>query len=270
MDIKSITTTTGMTLVDAIAKLDEQLPADAYTAVPGGADLTDIDPNYMRKVLNEIFGLCGFGWGYEYSPSDMEIGHETRKTSSGSREVVTANLKYLRFWYKLNVNGSVEACSVPSTGASDNSNAAYAMSGAVTNAIGKAVSNIGFQESVYLGKRSHKTVKAAAVSPKGKPAPGPAKSVPVAKAAVPADDEITDVVPAVASASTCSQEEFVIEFGTRKGHKLGEYDSAIVGWYATSLVTGGDAKKEALKQAASAVMAFRAKGNGHMPQSTAA
>jgi hypothetical protein len=60
------------------------------------------------------------------------------------------------------------------SGGSDNSSASYAMKGAITNALGNAASNIGFQESVYLGHRSHKTVKA------------PAQKAPVQKAAAPA------------------------------------------------------------------------------------
>jgi len=47
---------------------------------------------------------------------------------------------------------------IDASGGSENGNAAYAMKGAITNGIGNAVSNIGFQESVYLGLRSHRTV----------------------------------------------------------------------------------------------------------------
>jgi len=96
MDMNNVKTMTGLTMAEAAAKLDEQLPAEAYTAVPGGADLTDIDPNYMRKVLNEVFGLCGLGWGYEYDPADMEIRSETRQGNGNARNVIVAALKHLR------------------------------------------------------------------------------------------------------------------------------------------------------------------------------
>ena len=122
MDMNNVKTMTGLTMAEASLKLDEQLPADAYSAVPGGADLTDIDPNYMRKVLNEVFGLCGFGWGYEYVPAVMEIHNEIRKTQSGTREVVVAALKHLRFWYKVSDgSGEVTTCTVDASGGSDNS-----------------------------------------------------------------------------------------------------------------------------------------------------
>ena len=83
MDIKNHKTLTGMLLESVAAKLDAELPKDAYKAVPGAADLTDIDPNYMRKVLNEVFGLCGIGWGYKYDSADMHTEIEERKRSSG-------------------------------------------------------------------------------------------------------------------------------------------------------------------------------------------
>ncbi|HAD06749.1 MAG TPA: hypothetical protein DCE76_06280, partial [Anaerolineaceae bacterium] len=93
--------------------------------------------------------------------------------------VYAAILTHLRFWYKL-VDGNIQYnCSVHATGASENANIAYAMKGAITNALGNAVSNIGFQESVYLGLRSHKDFQPApngngngkAYAPKPAPAP---------------------------------------------------------------------------------------------------
>ncbi len=56
------------------------------------------------------------------------------------------------------------------TPGSDNKNAAYALKGAITSALGNAVSNLGFQEQVYLGKRDHNTVR-------GKPTTQSAPSV---------------------------------------------------------------------------------------------
>ena len=121
MDINNVKTMTGLTMAEAAAKLDEQLPAEAYTAVPGGADLTDIDPNYMRKVLNEVFGLCGLGWGYEYDPADMEIRSETRQGNGNARNVIVAALKHLRFWYKVTDGKEASVCTVDASGGSDNS-----------------------------------------------------------------------------------------------------------------------------------------------------
>lgn len=184
--LSSIFTLTGLTLEQAIQQLDQELPAGAYKALPGAVDLTDIDPNWMRKTLNHIFGLCGLGWGYEYDPTNLEYRYESRTNARGNEYgVYVAVLTHLHFWYKL-VDGNTQYnCSVHATGASENANIAYAMKGAITNALGNAVSNIGFQESVYLGLRSHKDFQ----TPNGngkvnapKPAPAPApQPTPVAQ-----------------------------------------------------------------------------------------
>jgi hypothetical protein len=240
----------------------------------------------MRKTLNEVFGLCGFGWGYEYDPADMETRNETRKTQSGTREVVVAALKHLRFWYKVTDGQETSVCTVDASGGSDNSSASYAMKGAITNALGNAASNIGFQESVYLGKRSHKTVKAqkpaaasatsaqgkAAVAPASKPALVKAKPTPVPTpaattnnvAAVGADEEIEEIEPP----AELIVEDFIIPIGQRKGQKLAEQQLNVIQWYAEQMTTGGDVQKQALKKAAQAIIAV--KSNGHKPQSTAA
>lgn len=154
MNLNDLKTLTGLTL-DALAqKLDEQLPASAYKAVPGGADLTDINPNHMNDVLNACFGLCGIGWGYAFDPTHLEI------VNTGSGKMAwSAVLKYLTVWFALtDASGAMQQITIASSGGSDNSTSAYAMKGAITSAIAAAVSKIGFQKSVYLGARSHHTV----------------------------------------------------------------------------------------------------------------
>lgn len=162
--LSSTFTLTGLTLEQAFQQLDQELPAGAYKALPGAVDLTDIDPNWMRKVLNHVFGMCGYGWGYEYDPSNLEYRYETRTNAKGNEYgVYVAVLTHLRFWYTLQEDsGNVtHVCAIHATGASENANIAYALKGAITNALGNAVSNIGFQESVYIGLRSHKDFKTA-------------------------------------------------------------------------------------------------------------
>lgn len=161
-------TSTGLTLAEAIALLDQELPGSAYKPVPGAVDLTDIDPNWMRKVLNQVFGICGYGWGYEYDPKDLEYRYESRTNARGNEYgLYVAVLTHLKFWYRLESERVIQICAIHATGASENANIAYAMKGAITNAIGNAVSNIGFQESVYLGLRSHKDFQ------KSSPVPAP-------------------------------------------------------------------------------------------------
>jgi hypothetical protein len=151
--VEHFRTLTGLTVEAARAKLDEELPRNAYRRIPGGADLTDINPGYMRKTLNDVFGICGVGWGYSYSPSDLHISYD-----GSGQKAVSATLLHLVFWYKLTDGESVLTLEIPATGGSENRNASFAMKGALTNAIGNAASNVGFQESVYMDLRSHATV----------------------------------------------------------------------------------------------------------------
>ena len=155
-------TMTGLTLGDVQERLDEELPANAYKRLPGASDLTDIDPAHMRRVLNEVFGLCAVGWGYRYDPAT--VTRSTFEFTNARGEVKTrheATVTGLVFWYKVvDGEGRCAVCEIPATGGSENSSAAFALKGALTNALGNAVSNIGFQQSVYMGLRSHRTVGA--------------------------------------------------------------------------------------------------------------
>jgi hypothetical protein len=236
-------TLTGMTLEEVSVHLDEQLPADAYKPVPGGADLTDIDPNHMRKVLNEVFGVCGYGWGYDYDASTIRSRTDIRTNRSGKEyTVIIVTLSFLELWYKLAIDDEVLVCNVPATGSSENSNDAYALKGALTNAIGNAVSNIGFQQSVYLGKRDHRTVKKTAgasrkgVSARKKAAPkGKAK----AKAAAPAPEN-----------GNSDPGDFVMPFGSGiKGKKLRELAPDKLDWVANQMAPFNDAGKEVQQKA---------------------
>jgi len=239
-------TLTGMTLEEVAVRLDEQLPPDAYKPVPGGADLTDIDPNHMRKVLNEIFGVCGYGWGYDYDASTIRSRTDVRTNRSGKEyTVIIVTLSFLKLWYKLAIDDEVLVCNVPATGSSENSNDAYAMKGALTNAIGNAVSNIGFQQSVYLGKRDHRTVKkTVGASRKGKAARS--KAAPKAKAKAKA------AVSSKAAPDNGNSDpgDFEMPFGSGiKGKKLRELDPDKLDWVANQMAPFNDAGKEVQQKA---------------------
>jgi len=259
-------------------ELDKELPADAYSPVPGGASLTDIDPAFMRDEFNRLFGVCGFGWGYEYDEDNVVL--DTVKRGQGT--AFSAIIKKLIFWVKLlDEEGKEVLLKISSSGGSVNDVQGYALSGAITNAIGKAASNIGFQKSVYLGARSHKNVgsskspKPAATSaasskasqvkktaaPDEKPAAQAPKPQP--KTQEPVDDEIIDdhVVHTAAANTVGDTANFVISFGNRKGQKLGDVDLKYIAWYANDMKTDGDPDKVALQNAAKDLMKIRS--NGH-------
>lgn len=265
--IQSYKTLTGLTLEQVAKKLDAELPKDAYKAVPGAAGLTDIDPNYMRQVLNETFGICGLGWGYSYAPDDMTVVIEERTTRDGKkRRVHVAALKHLRFWYKLQSGNTTHICEISASGGSDNEVESYAMSGSITNALGKAVSNLGFQESVYLGRRSHTTVgkpaPKAAAAPSAKAAPKPA-SKPAAPAAK--DDEIEEIDPIPASMGDAASfviTEAMTSRPERVGQTLGAQSLEAIEWWANKMVPANNEQNQ-LQAAAQAFLKVRS--NGHEP-----
>jgi len=281
-DTTSLKTFTGLTVDQMYDKLDEELPADAYKAIlhshgKDGQELTDIDPNYATEVLNKVFGPCGLGWGFTYNPADLSLTIEDRPRSDGkgTRRVCLAVLKQLTVWYKFFYpDGSEKVCNIDSGGASDNDDEAYAIKGAITYAIGNALSKIGWQKSVYLGKRSHRTVQrqkpsvpakptAAASSSKVNATPAAASKAPAASkpAAAPVanDGEISDEPPAkAAKAEAMSLENvlnFVVPTGNWKGRTFQDVEAAgetglkaIDFW--TRMSPGTDADKRSLKAVA--------------------
>ncbi len=245
-DYQTLKTLMGIGITDLPAKLDEQLPPEAYKAVPGAADLTDIDPNYMNRTLNQVFGLCGIGWGYTVNVDPRWDSY----TSDKGRQVYSAHAPSVTFWFKMvDEDGGEIACSIPSTGGSENSSLAYALKGAITYAVGQAVSKIGFQESVYLGKRDHRTVKGAGAA---------AIQRPTAKVAAKPSDNGKPTAPAVAArkpAPTLSGDgaaakpapeaapsdnganpaHFALTFGAHRGKTLTQCPREYVEWLAEKM-----------------------------------
>lgn len=148
-------------------KLDASLPEAAYKKVGGTSlDLTDIDPGWMRRAFNSLFGLCGVGWGIDYDPADLVLDY------IGDKKSPMVAIKKLNLWFVLvDENRNTTKHSVPATGSnvSQQGNLAYALKGAITNAIGNAASQLGWQESVYLGYRSHADASGHAPAPTSKP-----------------------------------------------------------------------------------------------------
>jgi len=135
--------------------LDQPLPRTAYKKIPAGAlNLTDIDAGWQRRAFNKVFGLYGIGWGFDFNREDIDLRHE----ANAKDKVLPFVRVYGKFWYAyIDKDGQVCRAVFPVTGAnsSQSGNEAYALKGAITNAIGFGASMIGWQESVYLGARSH-------------------------------------------------------------------------------------------------------------------
>ncbi len=249
------TTFTGLSLAEAAQQLDAELPPDAYSKVPGAVDLTDIDPAHMRHTLNTVFGLCGVGWGYDFAVADLEV--------TLAEKSALAVCRRLTFWFKLRAGEETHTCVIPATGASENRNPQYAMKGALTNALGNAVSNLGFQESVYMGKRSHASVgrkPTPAGAPKpAAPAPRPAAPMPEAKpvngangAAQPVNGHAQPPAPASPAADPGA---FVIAVGTQhKGKAVKDLPASALIWFAEKMAATTPAA-QAAKEACMAYLA---------------
>lgn len=170
MKLEELKTLMGLTLKELATKLDEQLPDAAYKAITAsrgrdGNELTDIDPNYMNQVLEQCFGLAGVGHGFTYQPTDLHV----ENTGQDGMKGWVAYLTQGTFWYKLiDAAGAETLISIQHSGGSMNSRPDFASKGALTSALAGAASKIGFQKSVYLGLRSHKTVGKRVVSETGK------------------------------------------------------------------------------------------------------
>lgn len=156
-------TFTGLTMQQALEKMGEPLHPSAYKAVGGATDLTDINPAFLTKVANDVFGMCGFGWFY-YIPDNQTLDQEI-KTSKSGREytLYKARIDELRLYIRLRDPATGEEMlsdAILANGYSENEDLGYAMRGAITNALGAAFSKLNWQILVYMGKLTHKNAAA--------------------------------------------------------------------------------------------------------------
>ena len=148
-----IKTLMGYTIQDAMSKLDEALGDDAYSKVEGvPGNFTDIKPAWRDEYFNNIFGICGVGWWYEYDGLKMSNG-----TTEKGKTTYIATIEKLELFYRMVVNGEIVVFGpIPSAGINENVlKPEWAAKGAITSALGAAASRMGWQLSVYQKKRSH-------------------------------------------------------------------------------------------------------------------
>lgn len=155
MESNQVLTMSGLTWEQAIAKLKETLPESAYKKVEGSAfGGTDISPAWLTEKANEIFGPCGVGWTFTYEQSDALVSRETRNSKAGREYSVWSawltRLELRILW--LGFEG-IDRGVILSTGYAEGENPAYALRGAVTNALGSAFSKLCWQVGVYKGER---------------------------------------------------------------------------------------------------------------------
>jgi len=257
-DYTTAKTVNGFTLPQVIAELQKPLPASAYKPVPGATDLTDIDPAYLTEVATQVFGPIGFGWWYDYQPSDLSVTVEARTAKSGREYTVyTASLHKLIVRYRLLDAAGHTLISEPitATGGNDNEVESYAVRGALTNALGAAFAKLTWQLPVYKGQLSHRN--AATFGENGqkpttvKPAV-PAKPV----AAVPATDTANGNGH---DADLNALLNYVIPTAIQSKHagkKLSEVSAQVLEWYATKMAVTTP-ESQVLKDKAAALLALQ-------------
>ena len=254
-DFTTAQTVTGFTLEQVIAELQKPLPASAYKPVPGASDLTDIDPAYLTEVATKVFGPAGFGWWFDFQPTDLVIAAEARTAKSGREYTVyTASLHKLVVRYRLLDATGQTLISEPitATGGNDNEVESYAVRGALTNAIGAAFAKLTWQLPVYKGQLSHRN--AATFGENGNGAGKKSAGKPVATKPAAVDQPTTTAVAESAVVPAGDLSQFVITMGKHTGKKFAEVSSQNIEWYANSMHATSPAGEE-LKAAAKAYLA---------------
>ena len=151
-------TITGLDLITAFHRLDDCLPPKAYKEIKGGKGgkmgLTDINPGFLPPLLLDLFGPCGYGWGYDLV--SMSTTAQTVKRNQGYEEEEYTSICEIRAWYRFDLDGQVfKSDPIPARGGSTNTQIEWAEKGAITYALGTAWFLAGYQVAVYKGERSH-------------------------------------------------------------------------------------------------------------------
>ena len=158
-------TLTGISLAEVYAAIDCDLGTNAYKDFTGtgGFRGTDIKPPFVYEVLADCFGPCGIGWGFEVKELTY-VGSRTYKTQAGKERVAHYAGCRILPWYRLaeaapfsDETGRVEL--PESTGGSENAERQYAEQGAITNALGKALSYLGMQRHIYKNEPAPEAVE---------------------------------------------------------------------------------------------------------------
>lgn len=162
MEIATLKTVAGKP-ADQIAMLLAEIFTDAekaYKAVPGGADLTDINTGHMIERVTQVFGLKGLGWNFRWDPRDLVFYGDV---AAGTTRV-TAHLKNAIFSFALvDEKGEYQWFEIQTSGINQNS-ATYAEEGARTSALGAALKGLCFQLPIYKGYLDHHNAKQIATA----------------------------------------------------------------------------------------------------------
>ena len=149
MNLANFQTLKGVPLDDTLFnELARMYSADAYNAVGGAAYLTDVNNGQVTRRLWKVFGPRGLGWGLDVP--DVVNG------VAGDQH--TAIIPNANFWYAYTDGEETHRAYISTAGAASNRDAGYAVTGAMTSCIKKAISYLGHQNALYCGLVDHTTV----------------------------------------------------------------------------------------------------------------
>ncbi|BCV03387.1 MAG: hypothetical protein CM15mV66_160 [uncultured marine virus] len=123
----------------------------------GARSFTSIDAHYQIRRATEVFGPVGTGWGYDVNYTTMTVGEKAFQFADVSIWISNRN----------NVYGPIRGCNllVDAKGRVDDD----APKKALTDALTKALSHLGFNSDVFMGMfDSNKYVKQLEEKYKGK------------------------------------------------------------------------------------------------------
>ncbi len=146
-------TATGLDLTEALDRLAVDFPQSALSERKGsGGKLSSISPAYEIERLNQVFGMCGFGWRYSFTDFKEYPG-------DGKIQMVIVAKVTLEFMVCLDT-GENKTWSQPITAIGQGTvhqgmSVGDAHKSAVTDGLTKAASMIGVGQSVFKGEQSH-------------------------------------------------------------------------------------------------------------------
>jgi len=129
-----------------VEKTDPAALSPMFTA--DGTNLTAINHNYQIKRATELFGPCGFGWGYDVINASIIDGAMVSNTQTKVSSV------QIEFWYKhqgevckFSHFGQTPFVSIGKDEKVNTDDDAHKKS--LTDAIGKSLSMLGFSADIY-------------------------------------------------------------------------------------------------------------------------
>ena len=148
-------TATGIELSKALELLAVDFPQSALSERKGsGGKLSSISPAYEIERLNQVFGMCGFGWRYSFTDFKEYPG-------DGKIQMVIVAKVTLEYYAYAPENGiDKDGWSSPITAIGQGTvhqgmSVGDAHKSAVTDGLTKAASMIGVGQSVFKGEQSH-------------------------------------------------------------------------------------------------------------------